>query len=275
MQYFFHESIKNYTVALLDLFNDLYIPRFNEDGTRISDMPVSIKFGNRDKAYLLSEHDLENINNGNVNTLPRMILEFNSIAKAGTRDTNKNHKINKRKIDDEHESLMYEYHYNAVAYDFYFTIYIATRTFTDATILIEQIAPMFRPDLTLKIQEMDIQEVPTSVPVRLGDFDIDLPSLDPDEIRLIEVTFPLTVLGNLYLPIKDAAVIKEIDLHMHAIREELSSKAGSYEIDNIPSTIKTNTDGITEDSIENATSTKVDYDLTKGDLTPEERINFE
>ena len=29
---------------------------------------------------------------------------------------------------------------------------------TDATIIIEQIAPMFRPDITLKIQELDIQK---------------------------------------------------------------------------------------------------------------------
>jgi hypothetical protein len=191
MNYFFHSSIKNYTIALLDLFNDIRVPRYASDGTRISDATVPIKFGNRDKAYVLSDHDIENINNGNVNFLPRMIIQFDSLTKAGNRDTNKNHKIYKKAKNSDIDTLLYEYHYNAVAYDFYFTLHIATRTFSDATIIIEQIAPMFRPDISVKIFELDLQEEPTTVPIRLGDFDVTLPELDPDEIRIIEVLEPM------------------------------------------------------------------------------------
>jgi len=252
MQYFNHNSIKNYTIALLDMFNDIHIPRYNSKGERIKDINVPIKFGNRDKAYILSEHDLENLHNGNVNTLPRMVLAFNGMSKAPQRDTNKLHKINKRKVNGDPSSLMYEYHYNAVAYDFTFTIYLATRTFTDATIIIEQIAPMFRPDITLKIQELDIQETPTSVPVQLGDFGIELPEdMGEEEIRIIEVDFPLTLKGNLYLPIKDAEIIKEIEVNMLNIESTRNKKGIAYELEYKDAIITAkSTEGQTVENIE-------------------------
>lgn len=232
MNYFNHNSIKNYTIALLDMFSDIHVPRFNSSGDKIEDIIIPIKFGNRDKAYMLSEHDLENLHNGNINTLPRMVLAFESMAKAQDRDTNKLHKINKRKIGNDPASLMYEYHYNAVAYDFSFNIYIACRTFTDATIIVEQIAPMFRPDITLKIFEMDIQKEPTSIPVTLGDFGIILPEdMAEDEIRIIEVEFPLILKGNLYLPIKDQGIIKEMEINMEIIESKRNDSAIKFGID--------------------------------------------
>jgi len=235
MQYFFHNSIKNYTIALLDMFNNIHIPRFNSAGDKIDDFVVPIKFGNRDKAYILSEHDIENLHSGNVNTLPRMVLGFESMNKAPDRDTNKLSKINKRKLQSDPASLLYEYHYNAVAYDFNFNIFVATKTFTDATIIIEQIAPMFRPDITLKIYEMDIQEEPTSIPVTLGDFSFTLPEdMSDDEIRIIEIEFPITLKGNLYLPITDAKIIKEINLNMKIINEQINDRALKYGITNLP-----------------------------------------
>jgi len=227
---YYHSSIKNYTIALLDLFNDIHILRHSEDGSVIKDIQVPIKFGNRDKAFMMQEHDLENLNSGNINSLPRMVLAFDGMSKAPQRDTNKLAKMNKRSKGPE--SLMYEFHYNAVAYDFNFTVFVATRTFTDATIIIEQIAPLFRPDITLKIRELDIQDKPTSVPVQLGDFSIELPDeMAEDQIRIIEVEFPLVLKGNLYLPIKDASIIKEIELNIKNIEQETSSKGFEYEVE--------------------------------------------
>ena len=231
MNYFFHSSIKNYTIALLDLFGDLHVPRFSSTGEILNDITIPIKFGSRDKAYLLNEHDNENLINGNINTLPRMVLSFDSLTKALDRNTNKLQKINKRTLDNN-EAVLREYQYNAVAYDFNFTIYIATRTFTDATIIIEQIAPMFRPDISLKIQELDIQEVSTTVPVTLGDFSVTLPEdMDVEDIRIIQVEVPIVLKGNLYLPIKDAKIIREVEVLVKNIETIRNAKGQEYELD--------------------------------------------
>jgi hypothetical protein len=264
MNFFFHNSVKNYTIALLDLFNDIHIPRYNEEGERLQDIVIPIKFGNRDKAYQLDEHEMENLINGNINVLPKMVLEFNSMSKALDRNTNKNQKINKRKVSTDPSALMYEYHYNAVAYDFEFTLYLATRTFSDATMVIEQIAPMFRPDISMKIWELDIQEEPTTVPVAIGDFDITLPDLDPDEIRIVEVSLPITLKGNLYMPIKEAGIIKELEINMINVEAERSLKGIEYELDTFPSVISAKAeDGMTKDDIEDITVTKEDSDITR------------
>jgi hypothetical protein len=267
MNFFFHNSIKNYTIALLDLFNDIHIPRYSEEGERLKDIIIPIKFGNRDKAFQLDEHEIENLINGNINVLPKMALEFNSMSKALDRNTNKNHKINKRKVSTDPAALMYEYHYNAVAYDFEFTLYLATRTFTDATMVIEQIAPMFRPDISMKIWELDIQEEPTTVPVAIGDFDITLPDLDPDEIRIIEVSLPITLKGNLYMPITDMSVIKELEVNMINIEAERNKKGIEYEVESQPSKITaTAEDGQTKDDIENIKTSKIEYDISSGNI---------
>ncbi len=232
MDFFYHNSIKTYTIALLDMFSHIQVPRYNSEGEKIEDFSVPITFGNRDKAYMLSEHDLENIHNGNVNMFPRMVLSFSAMNKAQDRNTNKMHKINKKKQDEDIEKMLYEYHYNGAAYDFEYIIYIATKTFTDATIIIEQIAPMFRPDITIKIQELDIQEEPTSVPVMLGDFGIELPEdMAEDEIRIIEVDFPITLKGTLYLPIIEEEVIKKLNINTHIIDRNRDMSAIKYGID--------------------------------------------
>jgi len=232
MKLFHHQSLKNYTIALLDLFNDISVPRYNEDGSLLEEIKVPIQFGNRDKAFMLSDYDMENIHTGNVNIFPRMVLQFNSMSKAQDRNTNKLSKINKKKLTDDIESLLYEYQYNASAYDFTFTIYLATRSFTDATIIIEQIAPMFRPDISLKIWEIDIQREPTTVPVQIGDFDVELPDeMAEEDIRLVEVNFPLTVKGNLYLPISNQEIIKDIKLNMKVIESRRTDRTEKYGLD--------------------------------------------
>lgn len=247
MNYFHHSSVKNYTIALLDLFNDIHLPRYSEDGERLQDIVLPISFGSREKAYQLNDVDIENLLNGNVNILPRMALEFNSLSKAMERNTNKNHKINKRSANTS-EILETEYQYNSVSYDFDFTLHIATRTFTDATIIIEQIAPMFRPDYSIKIQELDIQEEPTTIPVAIGDFDITIPEVDETEIRIIEVSLPLVIKGNLYLPIKEDKIINDLNINIIDTDIKRNIKSIDYEIDPITSTIVENLEG--EDKID-------------------------
>jgi len=256
MNYFYHNSTKNYTIALIDLFNDISVPRFDNTGKRISDTKVPIKFGNRNIAFMLSDYDIENINNGNVNVLPRMALEFNGLNKALNRNTNKNSIVNRTSKDNlSKEDITRLFHKNSVAYDFEFTLHIATKTFSDATIIIEQIAPLFRPDYTLKINELDIQEEPTSIQVQLGDFDIELPEPNDDEIYLVEISVPITVKGNLYLPIKEAHIIKEVEIYTTAVTTEINYKSEVYEIEELSGFI--NSKQVDEDdyNIDNAKTT--------------------
>jgi len=226
MQYWHHQSIKKYTIALLDLFSGFTVQRYNEKGEVIKEIKVPIKFGNREKAFILNDFNSKDLINGNVNTLPRMVLEFNSMSKASNRNTNKNSKI---KFKTEENGIK-KFFYNSVAYNFEYTLYIATKGFTDATVIIEQIAPLFRPDVTIKVQELDIIDEPTSVQVSISDFDIELPDVN-EEPKIVKVSLPITVKGNLYLPIKDSKIIKDIKIKLNAIQNDFDRKGIAYEID--------------------------------------------
>ena len=209
MKYYHHSSIKNYTIALLDLFNDIHIVRYDDEEGREYDFKVPIIFGSKEKAFHLDSIETQNILNGNVNVLPKIVLSFEGMSKAPMRNTNKLARLDHKK------------QYNSVSYDFQFTMYIATRTFTDATIIIEQIAPLFRPDYSVKINEIDIQEEPTTIPVTIGDFSIVLPdTTSEDELRIIEVDVPLTIKGNLYLPLTDPKLITKLKVNYFLIEDK-------------------------------------------------------
>lgn len=225
MEYFHHQSIKKNTVAILDLFNDIEVPRFNEIGERIKTITVPIVFGNRDKLFQMLDQTNINLTTMNVNAYPRMALSFDGLSKASNRDTNKLTKVNKSSGD---KTISFQF--NPVAYNFSFTLYIATRTLTDMTVIIEQIAPLFRPTRTLLIKEIDIQDTPSELTLEIGDFSLTLPdTLSSEDIRIVECSLPLTLRGNLYLPIKEANVLTSIKLFLSL--EEISqfeNKASGY-----------------------------------------------
>lgn len=205
--YYHFNSIRKYTVALLDTFGDIEIPRYNEDGELIKIINVPITFSSRERAVQLVEQDYAT-NNGNVNILPRLALSLDSMNKATNRDTNKSKKINITTKDNNTYSLSY----NSVSYDFMFTLHILARTMSDLTMIVEQILPQFRPTLNIRLQELDFINDDASIPINFDGISFDFP-IDTDidsDIRTLTADLSLTMRGNLYLPLKDAKIVKEV-----------------------------------------------------------------
>jgi hypothetical protein len=228
MAYWHHQTIKKNTVAILDLFNDMEVPRFSQDGELISSIKIPIIFGNRDKLFQHLDNTNSNLSTGNINSLPKMALTFDGMSKSPARDTNKLQKINRTSGTE-----IINFQFNPRAYDFMFTLNIATRTLTDMTIIVEQIAPLFRPTRTLYVKEIDIQEEASELTLEIGDFTFNLPdSLEESDIRIVECSLPITLRGNLYLPIKDTSIFTKFKLFLSA--SEISSfenKASGYGIE--------------------------------------------
>lgn len=226
--YWHHQTIKKNTIAIMDLFNDIEVPRYDSNGNIISFIKVPIEFGNRDKLMQYLDQSNKNLVTGNVMSYPRMALSFTGLTKAANRDTNKTERINKLK-----DSKKVQFQFNARAYDFNYTLFIATRTLTDMTIIVEQIAPLFRPSITLQVKEIDIQDVPTNLVLELGDFNFDLPdTLEAEDIRIVQVDVSLVLRGNLYLPLKDIKLIDDFRIYIgEGDLEDLASKTIRYGID--------------------------------------------
>lgn len=236
MKFYHHQTLSKLTLALLDTFNDVAVERFDDQGLRIGDYTVPIVFGGRDKAYVISEQDSEAMLRGNVNILPRMALTFESLVPARNRQTNKYIKINK---DIGTEKVQFQY--NAVPMDFTYTIHIATRTMSDMSMIVEQILPYFNPTYSLFINELEIQDEPTSIPVTMEDVSIVLPEeYEPDEIRIIEGTITLTVKGNLYPPIKEAGKVNKVKIYMGHDLDNTKLRSTRYQFDVDETGLKSN-----------------------------------
>lgn len=211
MDFFHHYTIRKYTEALLDTFNDIYIQRLDPLGKKVY-TNVPITFGSKDKAFIFSEIDKEQWLTGNYNILPRMSITLLTIVADQKRNTNRLHSINKT-IDGK----IVNFQYNAVAYDLEYQLDIATKSLTELSMVLEQILPFFNPTLNLSVMELDILDEPTSIRVALESTDLDLPdsfAADAD-LRIVGAKLRLKLNGNIYMPFKDTAIIEQVRLYLN------------------------------------------------------------
>jgi hypothetical protein len=209
MKHFSHKLTEKYTIALLDLFDDMQISYRKSDGSS-QYVTIPLKFRSRERAANLSEQETEEIIKGNTGIIPRLSLVLNTIEKAPERTTNKYIRSHEIQFEDG-----LKYTLNSVAYNWSFSILLLARTVTESSQIIEQIAPMFRPSYTLNINEIEMLEEPTTIPLDLLDIQMDIQDEhDDDDIRTIVTEFSFTLRGNMYLPIKEQHVIEHMKVYL-------------------------------------------------------------
>lgn len=211
MAFFHHGTIRKYTAAILDLFNDFEIQYKNSLGETISKQ-IPLRYSSREKAKIFDEYTTEQLLSGNYSILPRASLALKSMAKAESRVTNKNTKINQYKTDS-----IIEFSFNSVPYEFMFEIIVQCRGMNEATQIIEQVAPKFNPTVNIDVWDAANLNEPTRIPVRLTDVSLDSEDYEELSTNIFTVTFSLSLMGNLYPPIKSQARVKEFQIMMNQV----------------------------------------------------------
>jgi len=212
----YFSSIRNYTLALLNAFSGVKLYINQEDSKLDKVYDVDITFGNYEKSAILEDLNEKQITQGNFNYLPRLILSFEGMIKAPDRQTNKFKKLYRKIYHVDHKDKMLEVSYNSLAYDFNFTLLLQARGLTQASQLTEEILTHFNPTLNLNIRECPIFEQKTETQIQISDpaFEINNEQQEED-VNIINVTFDLTLRGNIYSPIEMKAPIRTIDLFIH------------------------------------------------------------
>ena len=216
MEFFKFDTIKKYTKSLLDTFNDIQVEKYiNETDTKLVTIPIS--FGSKDAASVFSEKETEQLLQGNFNILPRMSLSLVDMERDEQRATSR-FQIPIR-IEGP-DGKITQYQHNCVPYVFTFTLNVVTKTLTDLTTIIEQILPFFNPNINLKVRELDWLSEPTTVNVELMSVTYDLPSeYDGLDIRICTADIMMRVHGNIYPPIKNSTLIKNIKYYLSAVAD--------------------------------------------------------
>jgi hypothetical protein len=211
MAFFHHGTIRKYTAAILDLFNDFEIQYENSLGEAKS-RPIPIRYSSREKATVFDEYTTEQLLSGNYSILPRASLTLQSMSKVDSRVTNKNTKINQYKTDSS-----IDFSFNSVPYEFTFEIIVQCRGMNEATQIIEQIAPKFNPTVNIDVWDAANLNEPTRVPVRLTDIQFSSEDYEELSTNIFTVTFTLSLMGNLYPPIKSQERVKQFKLMMSQV----------------------------------------------------------
>jgi len=260
-QFYHFKTLRKYTAALLDLFSNIPIVRYNEAGEVIDSFIVPLEFGQKSKAYIFSNTDIEKIKSGNVNILPRMSLTIDGLDRDSARNTSKFQQINQK----AKTTLEYEYQYNAQAYLFKYSLSIATKTLDDMSIILEQILPQFSPTISLKIREFDAVDTFTTINVLHTGTQLDIPSTPEEDvdIRMVKAELTFELKGNFYPPTKVLPRGKKAILNILVQNENLAENLpnGTFSFVNSDKTL------VTIETINETNKITLSYPLTYSDIT--------
>ena len=226
--FYHHNTIRTYTGALLNLFNDLEVQYKNSAG-EVTSRNIPVRFASREKSKILDEYTMEQLTSGNYNVLPRASLAWSSMMKSEQRTTNKNLKINTKANEDTFEFL-----YNAVPYEFTYELNIMCRGMNEATMIIEQVASRFNPIVNIDVYDATNLDEPTRIPVTLLDIGAEAGEYEEISSNIINVSFGLSLKGNIYPPIKSIERIKDFKMFLseNTTDKQIKKSVLSYDVVN-------------------------------------------
>jgi len=217
----YFSSIKKYTQALIESFSGVKYWTFESKGKnrgKEKEFPVPITFANYEKALNIEDIPEEALERGHHNILPRIVIAFEGLSKAPERQTQKYQKFSNfnnpggaGQHQRSHKDV--DFSWNSQSYDFHFTLLVQARGLTIASMITEEIITKFNPSLNLQIKEFPIFDELTETQILIEDpqFEI-LEDQDPEATDIVNVSFGLTVRGNVYSPISMTGRIEQVKI---------------------------------------------------------------
>lgn len=228
---FYHNTIRRYTLLLLNKFKNLEIQYKDSNGNIITkNIPIHYKV--QEKEFLIQNDSEEQIVTGNTNVIPRATLELTGISPNTERQMSKYLKINRLRVDHTKDHRNYddiqnyaEFQYNCVSYDFSFSLNILCRGMSEVCQIIEEVAPKFNPIIYFDIYDAENESEPTRVPLTLGSISFSSDGLDESSVNLFTVSFDMTLSGYLFQPVNAYSTIKKFIINLQpneVVKEQMT-----------------------------------------------------
>lgn len=203
--YAYHRTIRKLIVAFGNLFNEIKLARYDEDGKEVEHFLVPIVYGGKEKYVSRLEGDPELDKKVQV-TLPIMSFEMNNMTYDAGRKLNTNFKNNAASGGTSTTLSVY----NPVPFDFEFSLFAYVRNIEDGAQLMEKILPYFTPDYTINVNMIPEMGVVKQIPIILKSVnnEVDYEGDYNTKVRSIIWTLNFTVKGYLYGPVTQPRIIK-------------------------------------------------------------------
>lgn len=204
---YLHNTIRAYTLALLNFFNEISIQYTNSNGDLLT-VNIPIHYKNVEKAALMTMTE-QQIVSGNMNVLPRAYLVLNSINKDTDRQTSKFNKISRFRNGETQE-----YAFQSVAYTFDYSVVIMCRGMSEASQIIEEVCPKFNPNISIDVYDRKNLDEPFRAVIQLTGVDFEVEEFEELSTNLARVTFNLTLAGFLHEPIQNYAQVLKYNINL-------------------------------------------------------------
>jgi hypothetical protein len=205
-----HSTLRKYVILFGTLFNNLYINREDSAGETIQTLKVPLSYGPKEK-FLARLEGNPQLDREIAVVLPRMAFEMIDLNYDNDRKMGTINKIVATGSDDNSVKYMYA----PVPYNIQFNLYVMTKNAEDGTRIIEQILPYFTPSWTSTVNILPEMNHKIDVPLTLNSVTSE-DTFEGDFIqrRAIIWTLSFTMKGQLFGPVRDSSIIKEVDVNI-------------------------------------------------------------
>lgn len=203
----YFKSIRKMAIAFATIFNSLWFVREDEEGNVVLKQKIPLEYSGKMHWYnrLRSRDTMtSDFTAAELSTyLPRMSFFLTGIQYDANRQLNPLHRFSKRVSDDlKYKQLM------PAPYNINFQLVVYSKNTEDGLMILEQILPLFTPQLNLKIREIEQTDV-------YSDINIKLQSVAPednylegfDDNRIVMWNLDFVVEGHIYPPFRNEKII--------------------------------------------------------------------
>jgi hypothetical protein len=214
---FYHGITKKITAAFGTLFNNIYIERGSGNTYKKIKIPLTYAPKERMMERLNVELD-DPIAYATALGIPRMSFMMTGLEYDTERKLNSSTKRRAEKVQTNGDVII-NYHFNEVPYKLAFSLFIYSRTMDDGLKIIEQIFPFFTPEFTITIKPSVLSDgyEKLDIPITLVNTITDQQfegSFKDDNQRTIIFELQFTARTYYYGPVKEAGLIKTIDINL-------------------------------------------------------------
>ena len=210
---FYFGSIRKYIILFGTLFNDIMIERVDQNtGDVLKRIKVPLSYGPKDR-YLVRLKENPDLLRQINQILPRMAFEIKSVTYDADRKLNT---VGRNKFVIENEGNSIKAQYNPVPYNLDIQLSVLARNADDATRIIEQILPFFKPEWTTTINLIPEMGIKMDIPVVLKSvrYEDTYEGSFTDRYAIVwDLEF--TLKGYFYGPISEPGIIKEVDVNFY------------------------------------------------------------
>lgn len=228
---FGHGTLRKYVIYFGTMFNNIWLQRFDKDGSLVQTMKVPLNYGPREK-FLARLDGNPNLDRPIAISLPRMSFEMTGIYYDAQRKLNT---LNRISVPNPNYPDNKWYQYQPVPYNITFELSIMVKNAEDGTFIVEQILPYFTPEWTATLKLNPDMNAKYDVPVMLDNITSeDTYEGNFETRRAIIWTLSFTMKGWLFGPTKGkndngqaGRIIKDIDANLWVPQKGVMAEDGT------------------------------------------------